>query len=210
MAKARLKKKPTFMQNLQANMKNFEKMSTQELVNTTADFLARSGMYVKKTPKYVVATESKLRKKGVIDLKPFFAKSSKREIAKDGSWYVKVPIHIKAREFRTSAVYKRALYEAKSLDAGESTTVSIRDFLKGRTQNTLSSLQYTPKSDNLTISKNETGKRTSYTAIRTISSKSPASSWIVGRKKVNENNTSKTLQKDINNLMKWKAKQLFK
>lgn len=202
-------KKPAVMNNLSSRMQAFKKAKVSELTRAIAQELSDMGLDAKATPRYVIATEAKMRKKGVLDLKPYFARSSKRKLKKHGGWYMVIPISVKARSFATSTIYKRALKEAHDLDAGETTTVGIKGFLEGRTQNTLGALQYKPKSNKLTISKNETGKRTSYTAFRTVSDKSPANSWIVGRENMNTNNTSKTLSKQVEQMLNWKFKHIM-
>ena len=79
--------------------------------------------------------------------------------------------------------------------------------------NTLSPLSYTPKSNNVTQVgyKTKSGKvRNNYIMFRTVSSKSEPSSWILNRNNLNEDNTSKRLQDDINALINNRMRQIAK
>lgn len=207
----RKKKQPTLFAKPKQTLDKMKKVTMAELQAQVAKDMAEYGYDVKVTPKYVIATEARMRKQGVIDLKYGFSKSSKKKYAKDGSWYVVVPIKRSARSFKPSTVYKNANKANKMLDAGKKATVKIKGLAKSindQAPTTLSSLQYKAKSDNLTLQKNKTGKRTSYTAYRTVSSKSPANSWIINKSKLNESSTSKTFQKDIERTMAWKMRSI--
>ena len=56
----------------------------------------------------------------------------------------------------------------------------------------------------------ENSKKSTYVMFRTVSNKSPASSWVVNKGKINDENFSKTTLKHIDYLAKWRAKNLFK
>ncbi|MCB5366936.1 hypothetical protein [Collinsella aerofaciens] len=153
-------------------------------------------------PKYLKLTHERLNRMGVLDLKPYFAMSSKRRFKEDGGWYLVVPIRRKARDM------SRRMYEqlrAIDISPDQKRTV-ISDYLYDRRrQSDASMLNYTPKSKNIT--KIAVGKnRHEYIAYRTVSDKSPLSSWIINRGKVNVDDTSKTFIRNVNRLMRWKMK----
>lgn len=200
------------MKNPKKSLNEVKKRTQAELLSMVAKDLANMGYNAKRTPKYVIATEARMRKEGLIDLKYGFSKSSKRKTTKDGKgWYMVVPIQRKARSFSPNTVYKRALAKGKQLGAGESATFNIKDLAssinKGKPE-TLSSLDYKAKSNSLTIGKNKTGKRTNYVALRTVSSKSSPSSWILNRGNMTNKNTGKTLQKDVQRTIEWKLRNM--
>lgn len=156
----------------------------------------------KRMPKYLKLTEERLQKLEVIDLKPYFAKSSKRKTKKDGGWYLTVPIRRKAR-----GMSRRMYEQLRAVDIGDSPSKTVvSDYLYDRRrQSDASLLNYTPKSNN--INKMKVGRnRHDYVAFRTVSDKSPAGSWIINRDKVNKDDTSKTFVANVNRLMKWKMK----
>lgn len=214
MARVRIKKKatPKFMQNTKKSLDEVKTRSQSELLAMVAKDLSDMGYDAKRTPKYVIATEARMRKEGLIDLKYRFSRSSKRKATKDGTgWYMVIPIQKKARDFNPNTVYKRALRKGKTLGAGESATFDIKGLAdgvnKGKAE-TLHPIDYKAKSNSLTIGKNKSRKRTSYVALRTVSSKSSPSSWILNRSNMNSKNTGKTLQKDIERTIAWKLKNM--
>ena len=157
---------------------------------------------VQRKPKYLEVTQKRLDKLGVIDLKPFFARSSHKIAKKGGGWYMRIPIPRKKKNM------SRRMYDqlrSMNISPNKEKTV-ISDYLYDRRQVSDSSmLNYEPLSNR--INKRKTGKRKhTYVAYRTISNTSPASSWIINRGKVNEKDTSKTFVKNVDKLMKWKMK----
>ncbi|AFQ96536.1 hypothetical protein [Bacillus phage vB_BceM_Bc431v3] len=156
----------------------------------------------KRMPKYLQLTEERLEKLEVIDLKPYFAKSSKRKTKKDGGWYLTVPIRRKAR-----GMSRRMYEQLRAVDIGDSPKQTVvSDYLYDRRrQSDASLLNYTPKSNNITKMKSGSNRH-DYVAFRTVSDKSPAGSWIINRDKVNKDDTSKTFIANVNRLMKWKMK----
>jgi hypothetical protein len=157
---------------------------------------------VKRKPKYLEVTQKRLEKLGVIDLKPYFAQSSHKIMKKGGGWYLRVPIPRKKKNM------SRRMYDqlrSINISPKEQSTV-ISDYMYDRRRVSDSSmLNYTPRSYNIT--KKKTGKRKhTYVAYRTVSDKSPASSWIINRDRVNVNDTSKTFVSNVTKLMKWKMK----
>lgn len=205
-------KRPSLFQSEKTIKERMEKVG-QGLIDGTLnagmDAVRKSGnpnFSVKRKPKYLELTEKRLNKLGVIDLKPYFARSSKKITKEGGGWYLRVPIQRKTRDM------SRRMYDqlrAINIKPDEKRTV-ITDYLYDRRRDSEASLlNYEPRSHN--IEKKVTGKnRHSYTAYRTVSDKSPANSWIINRQKVNKEDTSKTFVKNVNRLMKWKMKNGWK
>lgn len=201
-------KRPRIFRNNQEKnkaLKNLGNNLSNNLLDSTMKSIQKAkpkDVEAKRMPKYLVVTQKRLDSLGVIDLKPYFAKSSKRKTSKDGGWYLTVPIRRKARGM------SRRMYEqlrAIDISPNEQKTV-LSDYLYDkRVQSDVSALNYEPKSNNIT--KMKVGKnRHDYVAFRTVSDKSPASSWIVNRDKVTVANTSKTFISNVNRLMKWQMK----
>jgi hypothetical protein len=158
----------------------------------------------KQMPNYIRVTQERMDKMGVIDLKPIFERSGAKKPSKDGGWYAVIPIR------RTKRSMSRRGYEqlrAIEVDPGESRTV-ISDYLYDRRRSSdATMLNYEPKSKNITKTMGANGRST-YVAFRTVSSKSPANSWIVNRDKVNEKDTSKTFVRNVDQVMKWKMRNM--
>ncbi|AGY48478.1 hypothetical protein Spock_78 [Bacillus phage Spock] len=176
-----------------------------QVLDETAEAIIKSkpqNMEVKRKPKYLQLTEKRLDSMGVIDLKPYFAQSSKRKTSKDGGWYLTIPIRRKAR-----GMSRRMYEQLRAIDIQPNTRKTvISDYLYDkREQSDASMLNYTPMSKNITKIK-VGNNRHDYVAFRTVSDKSPASSWVVNRSKVTVNNTSKTFVSNVNRLMKWNMK----
>ncbi|AEW47491.1 hypothetical protein BCB4_0262 [Bacillus phage B4] len=176
-----------------------------QVLDETAEAIIKSkpqNMEMKRKPKYLQLTEKRLDSMGVIDLKPYFAQSSKRKTSKDGGWYLTIPIRRKAR-----GMSRRMYEQLRAIDIQPNTRKTvISDYLYDkREQSDASMLNYTPMSKNITKIK-VGNNRHDYVAFRTVSDKSPASSWVVNRSKVTVNNTSKTFVSNVNRLMKWNMK----
>lgn len=188
-------------------MKNVGSSLTNGLLDgTMKDIInaAPQDISAQRMPKYLKLTEDRMNNMGVIDLKPFFQQSAKAKKSKNGGWYLVVPIRRKARDM------SRRMYEqlrAVDISPDQQRTI-ISDYLYDRrVQSDASMLNYTPRSNNIT--KIVSGKnRHDYIAFRTVSSKSPASSWILNRGKVNSDDTSKTFVRNVNRLMKWRMKNM--
>lgn len=157
---------------------------------------------VKRRPKYVEVTQKRLDNLGVIDLKPFFAASPKRRDKEGGGWYLIVPIKRSAK-----SMSRRSYEQVRGFKTTpEEKNTVIADYMYDRRRTSgASMLNYEPKSKRMDkISQGK--KRHSYVAFRTVSSSSPANSWILNRDKVNEKDTSKTFVDNVNRLMAWKMK----
>lgn len=200
--------RPKLFENDAAPKKYMENVAAT-LVNKTLDAgmsaLKESqptDVKVKRKPKYLEVTQKRLDNLGVIDLKPFFANSSKRKDKKGGGWYLIVPINRSAR-----GMSRRSYEQVRSFksSSNEKSTI-IADYMYDRRRSSEASmLNYEPKSNKMQkISRGK--KRHSYVAFRTVSSSSPANSWILNRDKVNERDTSKTFVENVNRLMSWKMK----
>lgn len=161
---------------------------------------------VKVTPNSLEVTQKKLDSMGVIDLKPFFARSPKRKIKDDGGWYMVVPIARKTR-----GMSRRMYDQLRAIDIrpDDERTVVSSYLYDRRRESDATMLNYTPKSQNIT-KKAEGSTRHSYTSYRVVSDKSPANSWIINRGRVNKEDTSEQFIKDVDTLMRWKMSSGFK
>lgn len=207
---ARKGNRPTLFTDSKRILGDLTNSVTAEVIQAGATQAINAGAEVKVMPHYLEVTEVGMAKKGVIDLKPFFAKSDKRKYNKKGEWYLYIPMQMKTRDM------SRRLYDdLRSVPMGEytGTKTVAADYLYDRRRGvspSVQSINYTPKSKNVTIMQREWGDstRNSYVLFRTVNAKSPASSWIINRDKVNEDNMSKTMLANINRLMNWKMKNL--
>ncbi|QQO40612.1 hypothetical protein 015DV002_175 [Bacillus phage 015DV002] len=204
--------RPKLFQNnasTKSTMQKFGNALVQKTLNAGMEAINSSrpnDIEVIRKPKYLEVTEARLNKLGVIDLKPYFAHSSKKKMKKDGGWYLKIPISRKKKGM------SRRMYDQLrqvNISPNNQRTV-VSDYLYDRRRNSdATMLNYKPKSKNIT--KQRIGKnRHSYTAYRTVSDKSPASSWIINRSRVNTDDTSKTFIKNVDRLIKWKMKNGWK
>lgn len=186
---------------------NLTRAMVDEILSDAQDQALRAGADVQRMPNYLQVTESRMAKSGVIDLKPFFARSSKKKYNKKGEWYLYIPIQIKTRKM------SRRLYDdLRSFPTnGHPATVKM-DYLYDRRKQSpaVQSINYSPKSKNVTIIPREWGEgtRNTYVTFRTVNANSPANSWIINRSKVNSDDMSKTMLANIDRLMKWKLKNL--
>lgn len=186
---------------------NLTRAMVDEILSDAQDQALRAGADVQRMPNYLQVTESRMAKSSVIDLKPFFARSSKKKYNKKGEWYLYIPIQIKTRKM------SRRLYDdLRSFPTnGRPVTVKM-DYLYDRRKQSpaVQSINYSPKSKNVTIIPREWGEgtRNTYVTFRTVNANSPANSWIINRSKVNSDDMSKTMLANIDRLMKWKLKNL--
>lgn len=186
---------------------NLTRAMVDEILSDAQDQALRAGADVQRMPNYLQVTESRMADSGVIDLKPFFARSSKKKYNKKGEWYLYIPIQIKTRKM------SRRLYDdLRSFPTnGRPVTVKM-DYLYDRRKQSpaVQSINYSPKSKNVTIIPREWGEgtRNTYVTFRTVNANSPANSWIINRSKVNSDDMSKTMLANIDRLMKWKLKNL--
>ena len=186
---------------------NLTRAMVDEILSDAQDQALRAGADVQRMPNYLQVTESRMAKSGVIDLKPFFARSSKKKYNKKGEWYLYIPIQIKTRKM------SRRLYDdLRSFPTnGRPVTVKM-DYLYDRRKQSpaVQSINYSPKSKNVTIIPREWGEgtRNTYVTFRTVNANSPANSWIINRSKVNSDDMSKTMLANIDRLTKWKLKNL--
>ena len=200
------------------------------LLGSTAKDLKEAGFDVKQiNSKSMEVTIRHMAKKGIFDMKPFFKRSPKAMRKKDGTgWYMVVPIKLQRRGMRNNfdggdRTYMAMKERFDKLEMGsfERKTIPIDEILNGVSgggsltqfgQSDISSaLNYTPQSDNVTGINSKSGKRTSYFAFRTVSSKSKPQSWVMGRRnndRVNSTNISKALDDGIRVLMNKRMKQM--
>lgn len=195
---------PSLFTEPQRILGNLAQAVTDEALSEAQKEAQEQGAEVNRMPKYLQVTEKRSEKKGVINLKPYFAMSPNKKYNEDGQWYLYVPMRKKTRNM------SRKLYDdlrSKPLNKSGSTTVAS-DYLYDRrkTSPAVRSLNYKPKSNNVTINKNKDSTRRTYTVFRTVNANSPANSWILNRNTANEDDMSKTLLKNLDRLMKWKLK----
>lgn len=199
--------RPALFTDTDRVLSNFARVLVNEVLDEAEAVARDAGADVKRMPKYLQITESRMADHGVIDLKPFFARSSKKRYNKKGEWYMYIPISMKTRDM------SRRLYDnLRSIPTqGKQTTVPM-DYLYDRrkTSPAVDKLNYTPKSKNVTIIPEKWGKgtRNKYVAFRTVNANSPANSWIINRNKVNNNDMSATMIANIDRLIKWKISNL--
>jgi len=201
-------KRPGLFKNdktVSSSMKNVGNAFVQKTLDAgvkAANDQKDKNVKVVRKPKYLEVTEKRLNSLGVIDLKPFFARSSHRKTRKGGGWYLRVPIQLRKKNM------SRRMYDqlrTTNISPDEQRTV-ISDYLYDRRRVSDSTmLNYQPVSYNVTKKKIGSRKH-AYVAFRTVSDKSPASSWIINRDKVSTSDTSKTFVRNVNRLMKWKMK----
>lgn len=196
--------RPDLFKNPKVTLDNLARNLTQDIMTETASKASEQGLRATVMPNYLQVTEERLAKKGVVDLKPYFARSSKKKYNKQGQWYMYIPIRVKTRDM-SSRLYKDLREVPMS---GMSSKTVTSDYLYDRRKQSpsVSSINYTPKSNNITKQRNN--NKNIYVAYRTVNAKSPSSSWIVNRSKVDDNDMSKTMIKNVDRLMQWKMKNL--
>lgn len=137
-----------------------------------------------------------------IDLKPYFRKSKNAKKKATGGWYLVVPI----RRFSTSSKkasksqrMSRKLYDDVRAKAGGETDVTVvSDYLYDRNQkSSIPELNYKPKSKNISVKPNPTGRGNIYTAFRVVSDESPVNSWIINRGSAKQEDLSKRIKRII-------------
>lgn len=201
--------RPALFKDPKRILDNLTKAIVDETLSEAQDTALRQGADVVRMPNYLQVTEKRMAKHGVIDLKPFFARSNKKKYNKKGQWYLYIPISMKTRDM------SRRLYdELRSVEVpqGQKSKTVKMDYLYDRRKQSpaIQRINYTPKSKNVTILPRKwgEGRRNNYVAFRTVNANSPANSWIINRSKVNSDDMSKTLLANIDRLMKWKLKNL--
>lgn len=209
---ARLKKTvtPNLLKNPTKNLKAAQETIGAQILGATAKELSSDSKITvtKVTPKYLEVAERQMAKRGMVDLKIGFANSSKKKISKDGkSWYLDIPIRRKVASITPRSAYQDMLGQTSGMEVGESRTLSVESLITGNTTNTLSSLSYQRKSDDIKAIK-VGERRTNYVAFRRVSSKSDPASWILNREAMNSSNTSATMQKKVARLIKFNADKL--
>lgn len=203
-------KRPRFLQSkskAHSALKNMGQGLVQDTLTAGMKSIIKSqpkDIKAKQMPNYIRVTQERMDKMGVIDLKPYFEKSADVKQSKKGGWYAVIPIR------RTKRSMSRRGYEqlrAVDMEPGTSSRVISSYLYDRRRASDATMLNYEPRSNTITKTMGDNGRST-YVAFRTVSSKSPANSWIINRDKVNENDTSKTFVKNVDQVMKWKMKNM--
>lgn len=181
-------------------------------INDNAKVLSKAGGTVNVNSNRMEVTIGRLSKLGVIDMKPFFMRSSKVKRKKNGGWYLVIPINMSSRGIIKNSgrgVYDRVVKTFSELEPGTSATVNIDGLLKRQyPYETINSLQPQAPSGNLTATKKPNG-RNSYVAFRTVSDKSAPTSWVLNRNNVNNDNTSPNFEHEIGVLIRKRIKQTY-
>lgn len=209
MAKVKVTQRPDTVKHLNQRIKQLELGIEDDFLTPIQADIAESGadVEVKRMPRYLQVTQRKMKEQGVIDLKPYFSRSSKAKPKKGGGWYLIVPIRVKTNKMQSSLYKKLNQLKPKQTYAN-----TIASYLEATNS---SGKKYTnPQPNkyqgNITKVQKENSKKSTYVMFRTVSNKSPASSWVVNKGKINDENFSKTTLKHIDYLAKWRAKNLFK
>lgn len=148
-----------------------------------------------------IQIEKNMEDKGIIDLKPYFARSSKKKDKRDGGWYLIIPIRVK-----TSKMSSRMYTKLNKVQKTGKYTNTLVDYIEGtRQQTSIPSMQPEKSSRNITKVDVPTNK-SHYVFFRTVSDTSPPNSWIINRGRT-EGMSNKERQ-DIESLMRWKMQNL--
>lgn len=217
--KASITKMPNFLKNPKQASKYMEQAYQGVLMETAKSAVTAQGGIIKSANSgRMDATIKQLARNGVIDLKPFFKASPKAKRKKDGGWYLVVPIAMQRRkmqsEFGSGKAYQAMKSTFSDLAPGVTQTINVGEVLNGiraqqaTSQSLISSAQAT--SGNVTATKSQSGKRTSYVAFRAVSDRSAPNSWVTGKSNVSTDNTSKTFEANIKRLMNQRIRQLQK
>ena len=122
-----------------------------------------------------------------IDMKPYFKNSPKAKRKKDGGWYLTIPIGNNTTQLRSA--YSRKIWDnishmqfGETFDGGADLK-RVQKGLGTSQWGVNQGLKYKWKSTNVTrVQWGSSGRRANYISFRTVSSSSPATSWIVGRR----------------------------
>lgn len=148
-----------------------------------------------------IQIEKKMEENNIIDLKPYFARSSKKKDKKDGGWYLIVPIRVK-----TSQMSNRMYTKLNKVQKQGKYTNTLIDYIEGtRQKTTVPSLSPKQASKNITKVDKPTNQ-SHYVFFRTVSDTSPPNSWIINRG--NTEGMSARDRRDIESLMRWKMNNL--
>ena len=181
-------------------------------INDSAKVMSKAGGSVKVNSNRMEVTIGRLSKLGVIDMKPFFMRSSKVKRKKNGGWYLVIPINMSSRGIIQNSgrgVYDRVVKTFSDLAPTTSATVNIDGLLKRQyPYDTINLLQPSAPSGNITATKKPNG-RNSYVAFRTVSDKSSPTSWVLNRNNVNKDNTSPNFEHEIGVLIRKRIKQTY-
>lgn len=205
--------------NLPDSLKNAAKTSyyvkqafLAKSINDNAKVLSKAGANIKVNSNRMEVTIGRLTKLGVVDMKPFFMRSSKVKRKKNGGWYLVIPISMSSRGIIKNsgrAVYNRIVKSFSDISPNSSATLSIDGLLKRQYPvDTIDSLQPDIPTNNLTATKKPNGRNT-YVAFRTVSDKSSPTSWVLNRNNVNKDNTSANLEHEIGVLIRKRIKQTY-
>jgi len=137
-----------------------------------------------------------------VDLKPYFRRSPKARKPATGGWSLVVPIRrystYSKNQSRARKLSRKAYDDVRRKAGGETNRTVVADYLYDRNQvSPIDELNYTPRTKNLTVQPNPTGRGNIYTAFRVVSDKSPANSWVINRGTAREDNLSNRIRRII-------------
>lgn len=205
-----MNQRPKLFTDPKGTISNMVDVAIDETLQQGAEYASSQGMSVKRMPRYLEITQERMNKAGIVDLKPYFAKSPKRKVNKQGKWYMFIPISMKTRSMSRRA-YDDLRSQSTPQLAGSQTKLSTKYLYDRRqTSSAVPSLNYQPKAYTVTAFDRQWGEgtRREYVAFRTVTQDSPPNSWIINRGTANENELSKTLLDNMERLMKWKLKNM--
>lgn len=156
-------------------------------------YLAKKGIEAKQVGSTLVANadpssmgNSGYSEERLIDLKPLFARSSKVKMTNgpDRHWYMIIPVRASYDKMPSS--WQQEADSIPDIAPGKNTSTQYMSYLYSKNTGSLDSPTYSMFGGNLSRVKSLRGSNSSnnsgFIAFRTVSAKSPSSSWLVRRK----------------------------
>lgn len=201
-----MSEKPDLFNNPEGYMETLEENLSSDIINRASLQARQFGLKPKTSPHYLEVTVTRMNKKGVVDLKPYF-QASKYAKKKKGSngWYMVIPMRQKTAGM-SSAMYRQASAINIPTSTNSATGVVQLMSTKISTSSSISSANYKPVSNNITRIRQ--GKKSTYYAFRTVSDKTNPAAWILNRSKINDDNFSKTMIANMDRLFKQLVKKV--
>lgn len=163
--------------------------------------LSNGGFRVKQTGGLVEISKESTEPPGrVIDMKKAFARSPKRNIKKNGGWWMVIPMRRMTSRTKSKDAdgMSKRLYDdlrRQKLPKGVKSQTIVSDYLFDNrgAPSQVPNLNYEPKSHNITRIRNTdtmTQRGSRYVAFRTVSDKSHPASWLINRSTEDPDNLS--------------------
>lgn len=135
--------------------------------------------------------------KHLIDLKQSFARSPHKKRKASGGWYMVIPIGLpydRGRKAYGSKAWNIPVKGNYGTYNGLASPKQLQQRLGKSQHGVLPQLQYSWRGSSVDKrQKGPSGKRSSYFQFRTVSDKSPASSWIINRQGASQDQTTQDL-----------------